>query len=156
MRLKTLYILILILFSSCGIKSVSYKKAKSLSLNKGYETILNKETEIELEKYYLDTKNIVGITADTKTKSLNIIQSNKDSDFFNLTEIETEEFKTRYKMANRDSISLIIINGILVDNNEWKDYQIEHNSVKSLNAIKGATAITFDCCGKSVLVIITE
>lgn len=138
---------------------MNYKKARSLDIKKGYKTLLNKETEIELEKYYLDTKNIAEITADRKTKTLNIFQSNNEPESFNLTEIESEEFKKRYEMTNRDSISLVVLNGILVDKNERKDYRIEHNAIKSLLVIKDADATILNCSengGKNVLIILTE
>ena len=138
---------------------MNYKKARSLDVKKGYKTLLNKEAEIELEKYYLDTENIAKITADRKTKTLNIYQSNKAHVSFNLTEIESVEFKKRYKMTNRDSISLIVLNGILVDKNERKDYRIEHNAVKSLLVLKDADATILNCSGnggRNVLIILTE
>ncbi|WP_179346200.1 hypothetical protein [Winogradskyella ursingii] len=159
MRIKTLYILILILFSSCGIRLVNYKKARNLDLNKSYKTLLNKESEIELEKYYLDPENIIDITANRKTKTLHISQLNKESESFNLTEIESEEFKKRYNMNNRDSISLIVMNGILVHKKERKEYRIEHNAIKSLLVLKDADTTILNCSGnegKNVLIILTE
>lgn len=138
---------------------MNYEKARSLDCKKDYKTLLNKETEIQLEKYYLDPENITEIIADRKTKTLNIFQSNKESESFNLTEIETAEFKKKYEMTNRDSISLIVINGILVDKNERKDYRIEHNAIKSLFVLKDADATNLNCSGnggKNVLIILTE
>lgn len=160
MQINSFYILIFILFfSSCGIRSVNYKKARSLDSKKGYKTLLNKETEIELGKYFLDTKNITKITADRKTKTLNVLQSNKNPESFNLTEIESAKFKKRYEMTNRDSISLIVLNGILVEKSKRKDYRIEHNAVKNLLVLKDADATILNCSGnggKNVLIILTE
>jgi hypothetical protein len=138
---------------------VNYKEARSLVVKKGYKTLLNKETEIELEKYYLDTENIAEITADRKNKTLNIFQSIKEPESFNLTEIESTEFKRRYEMTNRDSISLIILNGILVDKNKRKDYRIEHNAVNKLTVVRDVDATKLNCSGNggiNILLITTE
>lgn len=138
---------------------MNYKKARSLGIKKGYKTLLNKETEIELQKYYLDVENISEITADRKTKTLNIYQSNKAPESFNLTEIELEEFKKRYKMTNRDSISLIILNGTLVDKIERKNYRIEHNTIKKLTVVRDVDVTKLNCSGNggiNILLITTE
>ena len=138
---------------------MNYEKARSLDSKKNYKTLLNKETEIELEKYYLDTENITEITADRKTKTLNIFQSNEESEFFNLAEIEKKEFKSRYEMNNRDSISLILINGILVDKSEREDYRIEHNAVKDITVVRDVDATKLNCSGNggiNILIIKTE
>lgn len=123
-------VFIFIFFSSKGIKNISYDKARNLSVKKNYQTILNTNKKIDLEKYYFDIDNISEIIADKKSKTIKIFQSNKKSESFNLTEIESEKFKSVYKTNNKDSIAMIFINGFLVDNMEKKNYNIEYDAVK--------------------------
>ena len=117
-------IFISILFSCNGIKTVSYDKARKLNLKKGYKTVLNENEEIDLKKYYLAPKNISKVTVDRKSEIIKISQINSATESFSISEIESKKFKSRYKIQTNDSISLVILNGILVEGNDKKNIKL--------------------------------
>ncbi|NRR92867.1 hypothetical protein HSX10_14935 [Winogradskyella undariae] len=152
-------IFISILFSCSGIKTVNYDKARKLNLKKGYKTVLNENEEIDLKKYYLAPKNISKVTVDRKSEIIKISQINSATESFSISEIESKKFKSRYKIQTNDSISLVILNGILVEGNDKKKYKIDYDVVKTVTLLKDASSTILNCGsndGVNVLLITTE
>lgn len=153
MKAKILYILF-VFFSSCGIKSVTYKKARSLELKKGYETLLNGDANIEIQKYYLDTENIENIKADKKSKTLNIFQKNKKPEYFNLTEVELDKFKKRYDIDEKDSLGMILIDGVLIDKKDYNEYNVEYSVVEEVKVLQDVDGTKINCSGSALINIL--
>lgn len=157
---KIIISLSLILFVSCKtIKQITYKNAKYLNLHKKYTVTLNHNKFIHLNKYYIDRNNIIKITRDKKNRNINIQQFKKNQKLFNLSKIKSKKLKLKHHINKNDSISLVILNGIVLNKKDLIQYNIEFNAIKSLTIYKDTESSFLNCSNNSkqkILMIITN
>jgi len=138
--MKYYSILLLSIICSCA----SYKKENYFTtvddylyelqyLHKsGYKILLN-NTEIDIEKTFVDKRNIDSIVLNQNNRTIGLMHKQNKVTFITLSNL-----LSRHHISLNDSISkaLVIINGIpqISNQNELETYQVEESNIEQLTA----------------------
>ena len=124
---------------------------------KGYTVMLDSRP-IKLSFTYLNKDNIVEIKKDKKNKVINIIRQNKNSKFFTIEELRTENNYPK-------ELEYITVDGKVLDSLEISETKFENESIKCLSLLtqKDYQGKEFDdipqikeSVGKGILIIETQ
>ena len=124
---------------------------------KGYTVMLDSKP-IKLSFTYLNKDNIAEIKKDKKNKVINIIRQNKNSKFFTIEELRTEN-------NYQKELEYITVDGKVLDSLEISETKFENESIKYLRllTLKDYQGKEFDdvpqikeSVGKGILIIETQ
>ena len=124
---------------------------------KGYTVMLDSRP-IKLSLTYLNKDNIEEIKKDKKSKIINIIRQNKNSKFFTIEELRTEN-------NYQKELEYITVDGKVLDSLEISETKFENESIKYLRllTLKDYQGKEFDdvpqikeSVGKGILIIETQ
>ena len=143
-------LLIFMVFSGCVSVKIKYDKRKieRIYFDKNYQIKLQGQI-IDFENHYLNKNNIKSVVKNRREKTINIEHKTKPK-FIGLKDFESDTLSLK-------DISLVIIEGLVIENENWEKIKFEQNIVKSFEILErdALYKLNWDYPYKGDLMIIT-
>ena len=157
--MKKKYLILIVLISMLSCSSFNkFSRYEIVEIEKNGKSVTLDSVPIKFELTYLNQNNISNIKIDKKTKTINIIQKDKKTEFYSIDDLKTQnKYNTK--------IDKITINGSVLDSLEISKVRFEKESIQYIRLLtqKDYSGKEYDdlpqvreTIGNGILIIKTE